>query len=199
MRIVVAEDHMLFRDALERLLVDAGHDVVGSCGDGPGLVRQARAAHPELIVADVRMPPSQRDEGLRAAREIRAAAPGTGVLLISHHLQVSYAIELLAGGARGVGYLLKQRVAEVERFLAALETICRGGTVIDPEVVAAMIHGLDAPGLTALQRELLVLIAEGRALSAIASDLAISEMETTSRVTAALADLAASAVDPTST
>src|SRR5215218_3984508 len=121
MRVVIAEDQALFRDALERLLVAAGHDVVGSVGDGPGLVRQSRTARPDIVVTDLRMPPSQRDEGLRAAGEVRAAAPGTGVLLISHHLQVEYAVELLAADARGVGYLLKQRVAEVDRFLAALE------------------------------------------------------------------------------
>ena len=198
MRIVIGEDQAFFRDGLERLLVGAGHDVVGSSGDGPGLVRRARATRPELVVADMRMPPCQRDEGLRAAREIRAASPGTAVMLISHHLQVSYAVELLAGDAHGVGYLLKQRVAEVERFLAALETIRRGGTVIDPEVVAAMIRGLHAPRLTALQRELLVLIAEGRAQSGIASELAITEAETASHITAALAELAAGAADPTS-
>jgi DNA-binding NarL/FixJ family response regulator len=196
MRIVIGEDQALFRDGLEHLLADAGHDVVGSAEDGPGLVRRARAAHPELVVADVRMPPSQRDEGLRAAREIRAAAPGTAVLVISHHLQVSYAVELLAGDAHGVGYLLKQRVAEVKPFLAALDTIRRGGTVIDPEVVAAMIRRLHAPRLTALQRELLVLIAEGCAQSAIASALAITEAETASRVTAALVELARDRTSP---
>lgn len=193
MRIVIAEDQAFFRDALERLLVDAGHNVVASAGDGPGLVRQARTARPDLVVADVRMPPSQRDEGLQAAGEIRAAAPSTGVLPISHHLQVDYAVELLAGDARGVGYLLKQRVAEVDRFLAALETIGRGGTVIDAEIVTAMIRRLRAPHVTAVQRELLLLIADGRTDASIAAELAITRAEAARRVTDALAALGASA------
>jgi DNA-binding NarL/FixJ family response regulator len=197
MRIVIGEDQGHFRQALARLLVDAGHDVVAAAGDGPSLLRHAQAGRPELVIADARMPPSQRDEGLRAARRIRAAAPDTAVLVISHHLQVRYAVELLAGGARGVGYLLKQRMADVERFLAALETIRRGGTVIDAEVVAAMLGRLRTTAVTASERELLGWIAEDRTDASIAAGLMVPEAEAARRVTVALAALGASTADAT--
>ena len=142
MRIVIGEDETVLRDALERILLDAGHDVVGTAGDGPALVREALAERPELVIADVRMPPSQRDEGLQAARRIRAEAPATPVVVLSHHLQVRYAVELMAAGARGAGYLLKQRIADVERFLSTLDRIAAGGTVVDAEVVALMVRRL---------------------------------------------------------
>jgi DNA-binding NarL/FixJ family response regulator len=195
MRIVIGEDQALFRQALMRLLVDAGHDVVGAAEDGPGLLRRAQAERPELVIADVRMPPTQRDEGLRAARQIRAAAPDTAVLVISHHLQVRYAVELLARDARGVGYLLKQRMANVDRFLAALETIRAGGTVIDAEVVAAMLGRLRRTAVTAGERELLDWIADDRTDASIAASLMVSEAEAARRVTVALAALGASAGD----
>jgi DNA-binding NarL/FixJ family response regulator len=197
MRIVIGEDQALFRNALVRLLVDAGHDVVGAAEDGPELLRRAQAEQPELVIADVRMPPTQRDEGLRAARRIRAAAPDTAVLVISHHLQVRYAVELLAGGARGVGYLLKQRMADVERFLAALETIRGGGTVIDAEVVAAMLGRLRTTAVSAGERELLGWIADDCTDASIAAALMVPEAEAARRVTAALAALGASTADAT--
>jgi DNA-binding NarL/FixJ family response regulator len=197
MRIVIGEDQALFRHALARLLVDAGHDVVGAAEDGPGLLRRAQAEQPELVIADVRMPPTQRDEGLRAARRIRADAPDTAVLVISHHLQVRYAVELLAGGARGVGYLLKQRVADVERFLAALETIRGGGTVIDAEVVAAMLGRLRPTAVSAGERELLGWIADDRTDASIAAALMVPEAEAARRVSVALAALGASAAEET--
>lgn len=189
MRIVVGEDEVLLRDALERLLVAAGHDVVGTAGDGPELVRQARGARPEMVIADVRMPPTQRDEGLRAVHEIRAAAPATAILVLSHHLQVRYAVELLATDARGVGYLLKQRMADVERFLTALEEIRAGGTVIDPEVAAVMVRRLRAAALDADARAVLSLIAQGRTDAAIATELTLSESEVARRVASAFATL----------
>jgi DNA-binding NarL/FixJ family response regulator len=192
MRIVIGEDEVLLRDALEHLLTGAGHDVVGSAGDGPELVRQALTARPELVIADVRMPSSQRDEGLRAAHQIRAAAPATAILVLSHHLQVRYAVELLAADARGVGYLLKQRMAEVERFLAALDEIGAGGTVIDAEVVAVMMARLRAPALDA--DALLALIAQGRTDASIASELTLGEAEVARRVARAFAALGLPAV-----
>jgi DNA-binding NarL/FixJ family response regulator len=189
MRIVIGEDEVVLRDALERLLIDGGHDVVGTAGDGPELVRQARVEQPELVIADVRMPPSQRDEGLRAVHQIRARAPATAILVLSHHLQVRYAVELLAADARGVGYLLKQRMADVERFLSTLDQIGAGGTVIDAEVVAVMVGRLRAAALDTDALNLLTLIAQGRTDASIAADLTLAEPEVARRVARAFAAL----------
>jgi DNA-binding NarL/FixJ family response regulator len=178
MRIVIGEDQLLLREGLVRLLEEEGHEVVGSAGDGPDLVRKAKAHRPDLVIADVRMPPSQTDEGLRAALEIREAETGIGILVLSHHVELRYAVELLSGDASGVGYLLKQRVADLDRFFAALERIRAGGSVIDPEVVSALLgrarrDPLDA--LTPRQREVLALMAEGRTNAGIAEELVITE------------------------
>jgi DNA-binding NarL/FixJ family response regulator len=171
MRIVIGEDEVLLRDALERLLTDAGHDVVGSAGDGPGLLREARAEHPDLVIADVRMPPSQRDEGLRAAHEIRMAAPGTAILVLSHHLQVRYAVELLTLGGRATGYLLKQRMADSAQFLASIREIADGGTVLDPEVIAVMVARLRAAGRSASELDLLTVARIAGAFVALGTDV----------------------------
>jgi DNA-binding NarL/FixJ family response regulator len=178
MRIVIGEDQVLLREGLARLLVDEGHEVVGSAGDGPDLVRKAKAHRPDLVIADVRMPPSQTDEGLRAALDIRGAEPGIGILVLSHHVEVRYAVELLSDDASGVGYLLKQRVADLDRFFAALERIAAGGSVIDPEVVSAMLGRAKRDPieeLTPRQREVLALMAEGRTNAGIAAELVITE------------------------
>jgi len=189
MRIVIGEDEVLLRDALERLLGDAGHAVVGAAGDGEDLVRQALDERPELVIADVRMPPTQRDEGLRAAHEIRTCVPGTAILVLSHHLQVRYAVELLATDARGVGYLLKQRMADVERFLSALDRIGAGGTVIDAEVVAVLVGRLRVTALDPDALELLGLIAEGRTDASIATELTLTEPDVAARVASAFTTL----------
>ena len=178
MRIVIGEDQVLLREGLIRLLEEEGHEVAGSAGDGGDLVRKAKAHRPDLVIADVRMPPSQTDEGLRAALEIRAAESGIGILVLSHHVEVRYALELFSEDASGVGYLLKQRVADLDRFFEALERIHAGGSVIDPEVVAAMLgrtrqHPIDT--LTPRQREVLTLMAEGRTNAGIAQELVITE------------------------
>jgi DNA-binding NarL/FixJ family response regulator len=178
MRIVIGEDQVLLREGLARLVEEEGYDVVGSAGDGPNLVRKTKAHRPDLVIADVRMPPSQTDEGLRAALEIRAAEPQIGILVLSHHVEVRYAVELLADDASGVGYLLKQRVADLDRFFAAVKRIAAGGSVIDPEVVSAMLgrarqDPIDA--LTERQREVLALMAEGRTNGGIAEELVITE------------------------
>ena len=178
MRIVIGEDQVLLREGLIRLLEEEGHEVAGSAGDGPDLVRKAKAHRPDLVIADVRMPPSQTDEGLRAALEIRASEPGIGILVLSHHVEVRYALELFSEDASGIGYLLKQRVADLDRFFEALERIHAGGSVIDPEVVAAMLgrtrqHPIDT--LTPRQREVLTLMAEGRTNAGIAQELVITE------------------------
>ena len=178
MRIVIGEDQLLLREGLVRLLEDEGHEVVGSAGDGPDLVRKATAHRPDLVIADVRMPPSQTDEGLRAALAIRSHEPGIGILVLSHHVEVRYAVERLSDDASGVGYLLKQRVADLDRFVAALERIAAGGSVIDPEVVSAMLGRARADPideLTPRQREVLGLMAEGRTNAGIAQELVITE------------------------
>jgi DNA-binding NarL/FixJ family response regulator len=189
MRIVIGEDQVLLREGLVRLLDEQGHEVVGSAGDGPDMVRKAKAHRPDLVIADVRMPPSQTDEGLRAALEIRAADPSIGILVLSHHVEVRYALELLADDANGVGYLLKQRVADLDRFFGALERINAGGSVIDPEVVSAMLGRAQhdpIDRLTARQREVLALMAEGRTNAGIAEELVITEKAVAKHVAAIL-------------
>jgi DNA-binding NarL/FixJ family response regulator len=189
MRIVIGEDEVLLRDVLERLLGDAGHEVVGTAGDGDDLVRQALEERPDLVIADVRMPPTQRDEGLRAAHQIRTTAPATAILVLSHHLQVRYAVELLATDAHGVGYVLKQRMADVDRFLFALDHIGAGGTVIDAEVVAVLIGRLRAAELDPDALDLLALIAQGRTDASIAAELSLAEPDVADRVASAFTTL----------
>jgi DNA-binding NarL/FixJ family response regulator len=191
-RIVIGEDQVLLREGLTRLVAETGHVVVGSAGDGPDLVRKARAHRPDLVIADVRMPPSQTDEGLRAALAIRAAHPEIGILVLSHHVEVRYAVELLADDASGVGYLLKQRVADLDRFFAALERIAAGGSVIDPEVVSAMLGRTKQDPIDQLsprQREVLGLMAEGRTNAGIAEELVITEKAVAKHVASIFATL----------
>ena len=139
MRVVIAEDSVLLREGLARLLADGGIEVVAQVGDGPGLVAAVDAYRPDLAVVDVRMPPSHTDEGLRAAMEVRERAPATAILVLSQYVEERYATDLLAGGAQGVGYLLKDRVADVAEFLAAVRRVGDGGAAIDPEVVAQLL------------------------------------------------------------
>jgi DNA-binding NarL/FixJ family response regulator len=136
MRVVVAEDSVLLREGVARLLQDAGHEVVGQAGDADDLMRKVRAHKPDLAVVDVRMPPTQTDEGLRAAKEIRAELPGVGVLVLSGYVEPTYAQELLAENAEGLGYLLKDRVSDVTAFADAVERVGTGGSALDPEVVS---------------------------------------------------------------
>lgn len=141
LRIVVADDSVLLREGLVRLLTDDGHRVVAAVGDGPALVQAALTHRPDVSVVDVRMPPTHTDEGLRAAISARAQLPGTPVLVLSQYVEVSYAAELLADGSGAVGYLLKDRVARVEEFLDALDRVARGATVLDPQVVSELLAG----------------------------------------------------------
>ncbi|MDN5859266.1 MAG: response regulator transcription factor [Pseudonocardia sp.] len=179
MRVVIGEDETLLREGLVLLLARSGLDVVGLAAGGPALVRPVMATGPDLVVTDIRMPPTHTDEGLRAALEIRSARPGTAVLVLSQHVQRRYAVELLGDRPAGVGYLLKQRVADVTAFCADVRRVGDGGTALDPEVVSALLAGArrrDAlEHLTARQREVLGLIAEGRSNAAIARRLTISE------------------------
>ena len=164
MRVVIAEDLVLLREGIAALLADHGHQVVAAVGDGEGLL-DAMAEHaPDLAVVDVRMPPTQTDEGVRAAVEARRRRPDAAILILSQYVEERYASDLLSSGTVGVGYLLKDRVADVQEFVAAAERVAAGGTVIDPEVVAQLLgRGRDEPldALTPREREVLGLMAEG--------------------------------------
>lgn len=178
LRIVVADDAVLLREGLVRLLTEDGHHVVAAVGDGPALVEAVLAHRPDVSVVDVRMPPTHTDEGLRAAISARAQLPGTPVLVLSQYVEVSYAAELLADGSGGVGYLLKDRVARVAEFLDALDRVAGGATVLDPQVVSQLLAGQrrqdPLQALTARERQLLGLMAEGHSNTAIARQLVLS-------------------------
>lgn len=182
MRLLIAEDSVILRDGLVALLTRRGHDVVGAVGDGVALCTElaglAPERRPDVIIIDIRMPPSFTDEGLHAALAIRAENPGQGVLLFSQYVETRFAAQLLTGDARGVGYLLKDRVADVSDFLDALERIAAGHTVLDPEVVTQLMgaaHNDDGLArLSPREREVLELMAQGRSNSAIAEILVLS-------------------------
>jgi DNA-binding NarL/FixJ family response regulator len=178
LRVVLAEDSVLLREGLVRLLEEAGTAVVAAVGDGPSLVRVVTELRPDVAVVDVRMPPTHTDEGLRAAVEVRRAVPGTAVLVLSQYVEVAYADELLADGRGGAGYLLKDRVTDLEQLLAALADVVAGGTVLDPQVVAQLFarRRADDPvrRLTPREREVLGLIAEGHSNTAIARHLVVT-------------------------
>ena len=178
-RVVIAEDSGLLREGLARLLADAGMDVVAKVGDGPGLIAAAEQHRPHVAVVDVRMPPGYRDEGLKAAIEVRHRVPDLAVLVLSQYVEERYGAELLEAGAAGVGYLLKDRVADVSDFVAAIREVASGGTVLDPEVVSQLLsrRRRDQPlaALTPREREVLSLMAEGRSNHAVASALYITE------------------------
>ena len=178
LRIVVADDAVLLREGLVRLLAEDGHQVVAAVGDGPALVGAVLTHRPDVSVVDVRMPPTHTDEGLRAAITIRAQLPGAPVLVLSQYVEVSYAADLLADGSGAVGYLLKDRVARVGEFLDALDRVAGGEVVLDPQVMSQVLAGPrrdSALGsLTARERELLALMAEGHSNTAIAERLVVS-------------------------
>jgi DNA-binding NarL/FixJ family response regulator len=178
-RVVIAEDSVLLRAGLARLLADGGVEVVAQVGDGPGLVAAVDAYRPDLAVVDVRMPPSHTDEGLRAALEVRERSPATAILVLSQYVEERYATDLLAGGAKGVGYLLKDRVADVGEFLAAVRRVGEGGAAIDPVVVAQLLGRRrrtdPLASLSARELDVLGLMAEGRSNAAIAGLLVVTE------------------------
>lgn len=186
-RVVVAEDSVLLREGIVRLLEGAGIEVVGQAGDADDLLRKALAHKPDVAVVDIRMPPTQTDDGLRAALDIRRRLPETGVLVLSQYVEEGYAVDLVADHAEGTGYLLKDRVADVDRFLDAVRRVAEGGSVLDPEVVAQMLgrrRDDDALlELTSREREVLALMAEGRSNRGIAEALVITERAVEKHVT----------------
>ncbi|MCV7194343.1 response regulator [Mycolicibacterium brumae] len=179
MRVVVADDSVLLREGLIRLLTENGHRVVAAVGDGPALVAAIEEHRPDISVVDVRMPPSHTDEGLRAAVEARRRAPRTPILVLSQYVEVSYADDLLADGSGAVGYLLKDRVTAIEEFLDALERVAAGAAVLDREVVAQLLvrRRRDDPlrDLTPRERDVLALMAEGRSNANIARALVVGD------------------------
>ena len=187
MRVVIADDSLLFRAAAVRLLEDVGFDVVGEAGDADDLLRKVRAHKPDVAIIDIRMPPGHRDEGVQAARAIRAELPDVGVLLLSHYVEECYADELLDNGTEGIGYLLKDRVSDIDRFADAVRQVAEGGSVLDAEVVARLLgrrrrnDSLDA--LNDRDRAVLGHMAAGATNGAIARRMFLSERSVERHVT----------------
>jgi DNA-binding NarL/FixJ family response regulator len=187
MRIVIADDAVLLREGAARLLEEAGFEVVAQAGDAEDLLRKVRAHTPDVAIIDVRMPPDNVDDGLRAALTIRDELPDVGILMLSQYVEDRYLGELLAGGAEGVGYLLKDRLADVDRLTEAVQRVASGGSVLDPEVVAQMLGRSREAGpldsLTERERDVLGRMAEGRTNRAIAEELFVSERAVERHVT----------------
>jgi len=201
MRVVLAEDSLLLRAGVARLLEDAGMEVVGQAGDLDDVLRKVRAHKPDVAIVDIKMPPTHTDEGLRAALIIRSELPRTAVLVLSQYVEKQYAAELLSENAEGVGYLLKDRVADIERFLDAIRRVADGGSVLDPAVVSEMFARPRSAGrldeLTSRERDVLALMAEGRSNHSIAAELVVSERAVEKHVTSIFGklDLPATADD----
>ena len=178
MRVVIAEDLALLRDGLTRLLRDNGFEVVGAVWDAEALMEAVTRERPEIAIVDIRLPPSFRDEGVRAALELREQAPDTAILVVSQYVEPTYATELLADGRGGVGYLLKDRIMDVDDFVDAVRRVANGGTALDPEVVAQLFSRQQPDGpleaLTPRELEVLARMAEGRSNAAIAQDLVLT-------------------------
>jgi DNA-binding NarL/FixJ family response regulator len=186
-RVVLADDSVLLREGLARLLEDSGFEVAGQSGDAEDLLRKVGAHKPDVAVVDVRMPPSHTDEGLRAAHQIRADHPGVGVLVLSQYVEEAYALELLSESTERTGYLLKDRVADVDRFVDSVRRVAEGGSALDPEVVSQLVGRArrDDPlaELTPREREVLELMAEGRSNNAIAAQMIVTERAVEKHVT----------------
>ena len=199
MRVVIAEDSVLLREGTVRLLEDAGIEVVGRAGDAEELMRKVRAHKPDVAIVDIRMPPDYTSEGLRAAAEIRRELPSTGVLILSQYVEEHYVTELLSIGTEGVGYLLKDRVADVERFMEAVHRVAEGGSVLDPKVVAEMLGRRRPSGpldtLTEREREVLAAMAEGLTNREIAGRQFVSERAVERHVTSIFTKLGLTAGD----
>jgi DNA-binding NarL/FixJ family response regulator len=178
MRVVIAEDAGLLREGLTAMLADRGHQVCAAVGDPAALLTAVKEHDPDVAVVDIRMPPTHTDEGLRAALQLRAEHPGTGVLVFSQYIETRYATRLLEGNASGIGYLLKDRVADVAEFADALERVGSGGTALDPEVVSQLLgasrRSTGLASLTSRERDVLSLMAEGRSNAGIAAGLVVT-------------------------
>jgi DNA-binding NarL/FixJ family response regulator len=178
MRVVIAEDAGLLREGLTAMLADRGHQVCAAVGDAAALLAAVKEHDPDVAVVDIRMPPTHTDEGLRAALQLRAEDPGTGVLVFSQYVETRYATRLLEGNASGIGYLLKDRVADVAEFADALERVACGGTALDPEVVSQLLgasrRSTGLASLTSRERDVLSLMAEGRSNAGIAAGLVVT-------------------------
>lgn len=190
MRVVVADDSVLLREGIVRLLEEAGMDVVAQAGDGEDLLRKVGAHKPDVAIIDIRMPPTHTDEGLRAAAEIRARQPEVGVLVLSQYVEEGYALELLSGDqgdGAGTGYLLKDRVGDIDRFVESVRRVGEGGSALDPEVVAQLLgrrrQGDPLEPLSPREREVLALMAEGRSNHGIAQQLVVTERAVEKHVT----------------
>jgi DNA-binding NarL/FixJ family response regulator len=192
-RVIVADDSMLVREGVVRLLEAAGFEVVGQAADGEALMRKTRAHKPDVAIIDIRMPPTHTDEGLKAAQAIRREMPDTKVLVLSEYIEGEYAVQLLGDDAAGVGYLLKDRVYDTEHFADAVRRVAAGGSALDPEVVSQMLgrRRIETPleDLTPSERKVLELMAEGRSNRAIAETLVISERAVEKHVTSIFAKL----------
>ena len=193
MRVVVADDSVLLREGVVRLLEEQGFEVVGQAGDADELMRKVAAHEPDVAVVDIRMPPNNTDDGLKAAREIGRRHPDTGVLVLSQYVDQSYALDLVAEATGGVGYLIKDRVADVGRFADAVRRVAEGGSALDPLVLSRLVrrgrHGDPLAVLTPREREVLELVAEGRSNHAIAGQLVITERAVEKHVTRIFAKL----------
>jgi DNA-binding NarL/FixJ family response regulator len=193
LRVVVAEDSVLLREGIVRLLTEVGIEVAAQAGDGEELLRKVRAHKPDVAITDIRMPPSHTDEGLRAAHAIRSELPGVGVLVLSQYVEEGYAMELLADNAAGIGYLLKDRVADVDAFLDAVRRVAGGGSALDPEVVSQLLgrRRRDDPleDLSPRERDVLARIAEGHSNRAIAQELVVTERAVEKHVTSIFSKL----------
>jgi DNA-binding NarL/FixJ family response regulator len=192
-RVVVADDSVLLREGVVRILAEAGFEVVGQAGNADELMLKVRSYSPDVAVVDIRMPPTHTDEGLQAAQEIRAKHPGVGVLVLSQYIEPADAMELLAESAEGVGYLLKDRVSDVREFADAVRRVADGGSALDPTIVSQLVGRRrgDDPlgGLTAREREVLSLMAEGRSNQGIAERLVVTERAVEKHVTSIFSKL----------
>jgi DNA-binding NarL/FixJ family response regulator len=199
MRVVIADDSVLLRAGLARLLEDADIEVVAQASDAEDLLRKVRGHKPDVAITDIRMPPTQTDEGLRAAQQIREEMPEIAVMVLSQHIDEGYALELLQNSAEGVGYLLKDRVADVDAFVDALRRVGARGSVLDPEVVAQLLgrrRGDDPlDRLTPREREVLALMAEGRSNGAVARELVVTERAIEKHVTSIFSKLGLNAAE----
>jgi DNA-binding NarL/FixJ family response regulator len=187
MRVVLADDSVLLREGMARLLEEAGFDIVGQAGDADELMLKVRSWKPDVAIVDIRMPPTHSDEGLKAAKEIRASHPEVGVLVLSQYVEASYAMELLQESAEGVGYLLKDRIADVADFAAAVRRVGEGGSALDPSIVSLLVGRRRGTGplddLTPREKEVLGRMAEGLSNGAIAAKLFVTERAVEKHVT----------------